>query len=191
LRPLNLLPKNLLTIRVTVLKDATLLGFRVPHHLCDGESVFHVIKTYRDIVAGQQIRTFVMPPDIDHPLSQVLQQDTEFPLPNGLGTEDVPYLHPSEKLLVGLRPWVHYVGYAVSRMVGAKLGISPKFEEKFIHLPGPLVEGWRSECQKELEQAAESKGIDVPTISKLDVITAWFLQVRNYPSLKPHIFSPF
>lgn len=63
LRPLNLLPKNLLAVRVTSLNDATILGFRVPHHLCDGESVYQVIKAYRDTVAGEQIKTLITPPD--------------------------------------------------------------------------------------------------------------------------------
>jgi hypothetical protein len=149
LRPLNLLLKNLLTIRVTCLNDATLLGFRVPHHLCDGESVYHVIKTYRDIVAGEQIKTLITPPDTALPLSKVIKKDAEFPLPGGLG--DNPFLQPNYKLLTGIRPWAHHVGYAVGRMIGAKLGICQKSEEKLIHLPGPLVEHWRSECRKELE----------------------------------------
>jgi hypothetical protein len=119
---------------VIVLKDATLLGFRVPHHLCDSKSGYHAIKAYRDIVAGQEIKTFDMLPNFDRPLSKVLQQDTKCLLPDGIGIEDVPYLHSSEKLLLGLRSWVRYVRYVVSRIVGAKLDISTKFEEKFIYL---------------------------------------------------------
>ncbi|KAE9368994.1 hypothetical protein N431DRAFT_547800 [Stipitochalara longipes BDJ] len=167
LRPLNILPKNLLTIRVTSLNDATLLGFRVPHHMCDGESVYHVIKAYCDIIAGEKIKSLINPPDVDLPLSKVLEKDSKFPLPARLGNEDTQYLQPSEKLLTGFLPWAHYVGYAVANMTGAKLGLQQKSDEKLIFLPRTLVETWRSECQKDLK---------VPVLSKLDVITAWFLQ---------------
>lgn len=89
-------------------------------------------------------------------------------------------MHPDEKLLTGIRPWAHYVGYAVAKMLAAKLGLAQKTEEKLVHLPGALVEQWRKECQKELE-SADSATNEVPRLSRLDVITAWFLQV-NLPS---------
>jgi hypothetical protein len=123
-RPLNLLPKHLLTIRVTCLSDATLLGFRIPHHFCDGESVYQVIQSYRDIIAGQKIKTLINPPDVDLPLSKVLNKETRFQLPDRLGLDDAPFPHPNEKLLTEIRPWIHYVGYAIGRMISAKLGIS-------------------------------------------------------------------
>ncbi|PMD31654.1 hypothetical protein L207DRAFT_190766 [Hyaloscypha variabilis F] len=173
-RPLNLLPKNLLTVRVTCLNDATLLGFRVPHHFCDGESVYHVIKAFRDIVAGQKIKTLINCPDVDQPLSLLLGKETKFPI-HEFELDDAPYLHPRGKLLAGIGPWVHYVGYAISRMIGAKIGITQKSEEKLIHLPGALVEHWRTECQKELEQTIDQTIMRIPTLSKLDIITAWFL----------------
>ena len=180
LRPLNLLPKSLLTIRVTLLQDATLLGFRMPHHFCDGESTYHVVKAYRDLIAGEKIPTLIPPPDVDHPLSEILKNDTNITLPAGVGLEDVSYLDPNENLLLGFPAWIRYVGYAVGKMVGAKLGRSAKSEEKFIHLPGKLVERWRKECQTELEQTMDSKRVDVPILSNLDVITAWFLQVSSH-----------
>jgi hypothetical protein len=123
LRPLNLLPKNLCTILVTILKDATLLGFRAPHDLCDGESMYHIVKGYRDLLGGENIPTLVMPPDVDRPLSEILKQDTKITLPAGIGTEGISYLNPNENLLLGFPAWIRYVGHAVSKMIGAKLGI--------------------------------------------------------------------
>lgn len=173
LKPLNLLPNNLFTLRVTCLNDATLLGFRIPHHFCDGESVYHVIQGYCDIVAGQKCKTLINPPDVEFPLSKFLEKNTKFPLPAGLGIDDVPFLHPNEKLLTGIRPWVHYVGYAVAKMIGAKLGLAQKSEEKLVHLPGPMVDQWRKDCEKESDDA----GTEAPRLSNLDIITAWFLKV--------------
>jgi hypothetical protein len=168
--------------QVSVLEDATLLGFRVPHHFCDGESVYAIVKAYCATIAGEKVASLVMPPDVDRPLSSVLKEDTGITLPTGMGTEGVPYLYPNENLCLGFGPWIRYVGYAVSRMVGSKLGIFPKSREQFIHLPGKLVAHWRDECQKELEQLmASDDGQEVPNPSKLDAITAWFLQVSYQP----------
>ncbi len=161
------------------MNNATLLGFRIPHHFCDGASVYHVIKSYCEIIAGQKVKTLVDPPDGVLPLSKVLENDTKFPLAAGLGTEDVPFLHPNEKLLNGIRPWAYYVGYAVAKMIGVKLGLAQKSGEKLIHLSGPLVEKWRNECQKELDAAADKSTTEFPVLSNLDFITAWFLQVSR------------
>jgi hypothetical protein len=76
-----------------------------------------------------------MPPDVDRPLSSVLKKDTGATLPTGMRIEDVPYLDPNENLCLDFGPWIRYVGYAVSRMLGATLSIFPKSKEKFIHLP--------------------------------------------------------
>ena len=173
--------------QVSVLEDATLLGFRVPHHFCDGESVYDIVKAYCDTITGEKVASLVMPRDIDCPLSSVLEEDTGVTLPTGMGIEGVPYLYPNENLCLGFGPWIRYVGYAISRMVGSKLGIFPKSREQFIHLPGKLVAHWRGECQKELEQLmASDDGRDVPNLSKLDAITAWFLQVSYQPLGSTH-----
>jgi hypothetical protein len=171
--PFRTLPKTLFGIRVTVLKDATLLGFRVHHYLCDGASRGQAIKAYRDIIAGKQIATSILLPDT--PLSKLLQKEVMSPLPSGIRTEDTPYLYPNEKYQLGVRPWIHFLGHATYRTVGAKLGIyGMKSKVRFIHLPGPTIEHWRSECQNDLRKAK----VDVPTLSKLDIVLAWFLKVR-------------
>jgi len=102
----NTSPKALFGIRATVLKNTTLLGSRVHHHLCDGASQPQAIKGNRDIVAGKQIATSILLSDT--PLSEPLQQETKFPLPSGIRTEDSPYLYPNEKYQLGVRPWVRF-----------------------------------------------------------------------------------
>jgi hypothetical protein len=167
---------------VTVLKDATLLGFRVRHHLCDGGSRNQVITAYRDIIAGKQIKTSILLPDT--PLSKTLEE-VKAPLPSGIKIEDTPYLYPNEKYMLGVLSWVRFFRHAISRTVGAKLGISSMGSKaRFIHLPGPTVERWKMECQRELGKATAS----VPALSKLDVILAWFLQVRHLQA-KHFIYS--
>lgn len=112
-----------------------------------------------------------------------MEKDSRVPL-DGIGLEDAQFLHPTEKLLTGIRPWTRYVGYAVSRMVGAKIGLCQKSEEKLIYLPGPLVEHWRTKCQEELEQRDDKPLGRVPILSKMDVITAWFLHVSSLCNIR-------
>ena len=145
------------------------------------------MKAYCATIAGEKVASLVMPRDVDRPLSSILKEDTGVALPTGMEIEGVPYLYPNENLCLGFGSWIRYVGYAVSRMVGSKLGIFPKSREQFIHLPGKLVAHWRDEFQKELKQLmASDDGREVPNLSKLDAITAWFLQVSHQPLDSTH-----
>jgi hypothetical protein len=85
--------------------------------------MYHIVKGYRDLVGGENIPTLVKPPDVDRPLSGILKQDTKITLPAGIGTEGIPYLNPNENPLLGFPAWIRYVGYAVYKMIEAKLGV--------------------------------------------------------------------
>jgi len=50
-----------------------------------------------------------------------------------------------------------------------------KSKVRFVHLPGPAIERWRNECQNELGKVT----VDVPALSRLDMVLAWFLKVRS------------
>lgn len=168
----NFLPKNILAIRVTVLKDATLLGFRNPHLFFDADSTYQIIKAYSDIIAGKEIPTSVLLPD--SPLSEILRDEVQFQLLDGVEVEGTPYLLPLEKLQLGLVPLLGTLADAAIKNLGSMLGISSMVSEgRFIHLPGTLVEQWKSECEAELGTGTSS----TPKISKLDVVTAWFIKV--------------
>lgn len=178
-----MLPKELFTLRVTVLEDATLLGFRVPHHLCDGQSAYDIVKAYAMLVAGRRISDLIPPPDIDVPLSSLVDKRASPSLSTEILDEKVPFLLPEDKLSLGFSAWLRYVGYAAAKMIGAKLGIKSQYsEEKYIHLPGTLVEQWQNECQEELDDSPTNKGI---YLTKMDIISAWLLKVDFH-----HLFPP-
>ena len=59
-KTLNMSPENVFALRVTNPTDATLLGFRLPHHLCDGQSIFNVVKAYCDLVCNNPIPKLVL-----------------------------------------------------------------------------------------------------------------------------------
>ncbi|KAF8988280.1 hypothetical protein BDQ17DRAFT_1334624 [Cyathus striatus] len=58
-------PPTLFALRVTTLEDATLLGFRFPHHLFDGQACYDVVHAYVSILSGRSIPQLIPPPDID------------------------------------------------------------------------------------------------------------------------------
>jgi hypothetical protein len=171
-------PENIFALRVTVLTDATLLGFRVPHHLCDGQSTFTVVKAYCDLVSNRPIPKLVPSPDITTPLStQVEGKDS---LPAGISMENARFLNPAENLAVGNLYLAQNLGYLMGQGFGRLVGVVPQTEERYIHLSRQLVQRWRDDCQKELERMAkdgelpEGAGIE---LTKNDVITAWYLKV--------------
>lgn len=52
-------------IRMTLLRDATLLCFGISHHLADGKASFDVISAFCDLLSARNIPSFQLPPDID------------------------------------------------------------------------------------------------------------------------------
>jgi hypothetical protein len=181
------LPKRLVTIRVTVLKDATLLGFRFPHHFVDGNSQYELIQVYCDLVANKKIPTITVPPDVETPLSNLV-----------LGTDNLPavvrsgrgaFVDPSENVSVGFWPLMKFIAAALSRTLLSKIGLNAKDELRFIHIPATIVKQWQEECQRELDHLAsegklkEGAGL---RLSKNDILTAWFLKVDSFITL--HIF---
>jgi hypothetical protein len=178
IRFFNRIPQTLFTLRVTILRDATLLGFRVPHHFSDGQSIYDIIKGYCDLVSDRPIPTVTLPPAITTPLSACVQGEDS--LPASVSSESAPFVDAAENFAIGTIAVVKYVWNWLSRDIAAKLGFGDKTEERYIHLPGKLVQQWRNDCQKELEQLAkdgaltEGAGIE---LTKNDVIAAWFLKV--------------
>lgn len=182
MRAFNRLNDTLFALRVTVLKDATLLGFRVAHHFCDGEGLYDIIKAYCDIIWDRPIPDLILPPDTKVPLSSLVQGKDS--LPENVD-EDIRLPHPSKNFAFGFRSLLLVIGYIFLRLFAGWLGILPSSEWKYIHLPKGIVEGWRDECQKELDEDAskgrlrEGAGVE---LTKNDVITAWFLKVILNPS---------
>ncbi|KAF8990938.1 hypothetical protein BDQ17DRAFT_1313625 [Cyathus striatus] len=171
-------PDTLFALRVTVLLDATLLGFRFSHHLCDGQACFDTINAFCDIVNGRPIPKLIPPPDIHSFLSE--QVEGEDHLPPGVHPDPV---RPEDSVTVGLQGVVMYLAILILRMVMVRLGLREGDEERLIHLPGSFVAWLREECQYEIDAASEDgKGLQT---SRNDVITAWLLK-SSYSKFKPN-----
>lgn len=175
IHPFGLLPPNILAIRVTVLNDATCLGFRVPHFMSDSQTLHDIVAAYTDLLAGTSIQKLVLPPDATVPASTFIE-DIAVDLPKGLSLEDIAFLHTKDVVGVGLLDFVHFVSVWLCRRIMWKLFKGTRSVEKFIHLPKALVSKWRAETQKELD--GQDSEIELK-LTELDVITSWLLQVRT------------
>lgn len=59
-------PPNLASnfrLRVTLLRNATLLCFGITHHICDGNDCWEVVKAFCDLLSNKPIPLFALPPD--------------------------------------------------------------------------------------------------------------------------------
>jgi len=174
-----MLPKNLLAFRVTILKDASLLGFRIPHILADAESVHRILEAYASLISKptSKISKLVDPPDVIHPLSELVKSDTGVKVPKGMGVEGIPNLLIGESFAIGLVAWCWFFFCFALKTFKLNLFKLTRAQERFIYLPRTLVEKWKREGQKELDQQGRKGEIGVVKLSNLDMITAWILKV--------------
>ncbi|KAF8990943.1 hypothetical protein BDQ17DRAFT_1313633 [Cyathus striatus] len=169
-------PETLFSLRVTVLTDATLLGFRFAHHLFDGQACYDVVNAYCDLVNSRPIPELIPPPDITSLLSDQVNGADDLPPsvhPNH------PHLHPRANFVLGLAGIVKYLGVALIKTVVAKLGLGERDDERMVHIPVDFVTTLRKECQDELDEAAKRGELEEGAglqLTKNDVITAWFLK---------------
>ncbi|TFK37075.1 hypothetical protein BDQ12DRAFT_685767 [Crucibulum laeve] len=176
------LVEGLFALRVTVMNDATLLGFRIPHHFADGKSTFDIVQAYCDTVAGKTIPTITLPPDI--PMSALVHgEDT---LPKSVA-EHAPNVHPEDNFSLGLIGYLKFVGSTLYKVIAPKVGLEEQGLEQFVHLPATYVLQLQARCQAELDEATkngdlrEGAGLQ---LTKNDIITAWLLR-RAYANVPP------
>jgi hypothetical protein len=150
----------------------------VPHHLCDGQSAYDVVRSYCRLIAGEAPPQLVFPPDTEVPLSKLVQFAGSFPENNP--DQDDRFVNPSDNFALGIAPVMKYIGHTFLQSAKAMIGLSEGHEERYIHLPNGLVQEWRRNCQEELEEAVAQGKLEAAAgveLSKNDVITAWFLKV--------------
>lgn len=176
LLPLKIPPNQIFTLRVTLLEDATLLGFRMPHFLTDAQAGFDVIKAYCDLLAGNTIPTLAPPPDYKLPLSQLVRQDLQTSSSTSHTLEGVRIFRPDESFTIGIWHILRLALILIWRSLTEGLFASNTYETGYALLPKNLVARWQADCQEELENS-KIHGI---SLSKQDIVTAWLLKVIPY-----------
>lgn len=178
-RVLHASADTLLALRITILRDATLLGFRTSHHFVDADSTFTIVKAYCSLINNEDIPELTLPPDVITPMSTlVCQEEKAYPLAN---IESQPLPPPSELYPLGLFKLLRWAVPIMLQTLLQKYNIIERFEEKYVHLSGNFVDNLRREYQEELDKASSDglleRGAGLQ-ISRNDVITSWFAKVR-------------
>ncbi|KAL4973304.1 hypothetical protein BDW66DRAFT_153973 [Aspergillus desertorum] len=158
------------TVRVTSLDDATLLGFRFVHSLCDGQSAYEIIKYFCELLSGRPIPGFSLPPDtLGARISDLVQQGTK-------ESSAPSQLERSIFVTSKLRALQLHGRYLLLR-VQELLSLSPKLTYRLIYLPGAWVDQLHRRAQKELDREYSSNHPDSKIqLTRNDIITAFYLK---------------
>ncbi|KAL2809043.1 hypothetical protein BJX63DRAFT_372525 [Aspergillus granulosus] len=153
-------------LRVTNLNDATLLCFSFSHSLCDGQSVYDIIRYFCDLLSDKPIPTFALPPDsTGKRMSNLIRKAMTEPLP-AQPEQDIFVTNPLTALKFQIK-------YLILR-VAESLRLSPKLTHRLVYLPGIWVDDIRSRAQKELDDSGEHLGMQ---LTRNDLIAALYLKI--------------
>ncbi|KAL4868858.1 hypothetical protein BDV12DRAFT_196838 [Aspergillus spectabilis] len=158
--------KSISKLRVTILKNATLLGFSFSHALSDGKSSYDIIRYFCDLLSSKPLPTFILPPDATgERISDLLRDKAPAPASAQPGTETFVSSHLTALKL--------HAKYMLLR-VGEILGLSSKLTYKTVYIPGPWVDEIRKRAQKELESSDEHSAVH---LTRNDIIAALYLKM--------------
>ncbi|KAL2010336.1 hypothetical protein VTN00DRAFT_6143 [Thermoascus crustaceus] len=166
------LPDNVFLLRVTVLRDATLLSFGISHRLADATAQHQVIKAFCDLLSGNSIPELILPPDARGTnMSELVIPDTK--------ASDIPsvdYKTHQDNFMGGFFPLVKLVLKTLWTEVLRMIGLRERLEGKFVYLPGPWVNGVRNAALETLKTQIQPKQHDGVEPTKNDIITTWLLK---------------
>ncbi|KAL5339153.1 hypothetical protein BJX70DRAFT_397932 [Aspergillus crustosus] len=165
--------KAISKLRVTVLDDATLLGFSFYHSHADGQSSYDIIRYFCDLLSDNPLPTFVLPPDASGGRISDLVRDE--PAPASTQPQPQPRPHPKIFVTKPLTALKFHAKYMLLRLSDA-LGLSKNLTQKTIYIPETWVDEVRARAQEELELEAgdEKSGIH---LTRNDIIAAFYLKL--------------
>ncbi|RFU25551.1 hypothetical protein B7463_g10788, partial [Scytalidium lignicola] len=177
-------PTSIFTLRVTILDDATIFGFRVPHYVTDGTGLYEIVKAYSNIVAGNSVQKLIPPPDINVPISQCIRNDGDQNIIfSELLSQDVSICKADEIHTRGIWPAIKQaVNILIHNYASFLQGMS--FSNGYVYLPREFISELHNQCQKEVSVVNRSSSDGEIILSKLDVLVAWFLKV-SYKHMPP------
>lgn len=165
-------------IRVTILRDATLLCFGIAHHLCDGTDCFKVVQAFSDLLSNKPIPLFVLPPDAKGiRLSDTMKVKTRC----AKEKLDIYYKRHAENYDSGLFRLGRLFWRVLVTKFAEKIGLVEKLVVKFIHVPGAWVDDLRTKLQDQLNKSDP----DI-RLTRNDVIAAWYLKTIYFPQVTSH-----
>lgn len=171
---------NNFRLRVTLLRDATLLCFGITHHICDGNDCWEVVKAFSDLLSNRPIPLFALPPDAGNVrMSDLIKVKTEC-------TETESNFHyqtHAQNYDSGIFKLAMTVWHVLLTILAMKFGLLEEFTTKFIYIPGAWVDELRMKSQTELKDCSSEI-----QLTRNDVIAAWYL--KSVYSPQPSAISP-
>ncbi|OQE41057.1 hypothetical protein PENCOP_c005G02527 [Penicillium coprophilum] len=155
-------------LRVTLLRDATLLAFGISHHICDGNDYWEVVKAFCDLLSNKPISSFALPPDAgDVRMSDLMKGKNE----STKAESNFHYQMHAQNYDSGVLKLVITVWRVLLAILAVKFGFREELQTKFIHVPGTWVDELRARSQAELKGCSPEI-----QLTRNDVIAAWYLK---------------
>lgn len=165
-------PTGILGLRVTVLDDATLLGFRLPHSFSDAEGAYEILSAFASSVGGNENipNTRIRPPKVSAELAS-LPVDSVDPVPK---SDDEGFVqHSANDFRVGVTGFLNYIVRGLVCGISEAVFARKQPRHKMIRLPAAYV----TELKRSVQEFSEMNEFAVSTG---DVISAWLLKVRYH-----------
>ncbi|OOF92014.1 hypothetical protein ASPCADRAFT_399421 [Aspergillus carbonarius ITEM 5010] len=167
-------PANVFLVRVTVLRDATMLCFGISHHLADGTASYDVIRAYCDLLAGRPIASLLLPPDSRG--KRLSDRITPAPGPEP-PRRSIGYAEHLANFTTGFGPILLLLASVAWNLLVRMLGLQEDLEERFVYLPADWVGAVRKRALDTLSMLPadpQPRWDNQPT--KNNIINAWFLK---------------
>jgi len=134
-------------------------------------------------VNGLEIPELSLPPDCETKLSRrVVGEDKDFP---ELAKTDI-ITDPSFGMGTGA---IHFAKFLAQSLWKAFGPFREPDEQRFIYLPIELVQTWVEDAQTEVDRQVKAGTLQPLTITKNDVIAAWFNSVSSATQRAFYLFS--
>ncbi|KAE8165710.1 hypothetical protein BDV40DRAFT_297117 [Aspergillus tamarii] len=160
------------TVRVTFLKDSTLLNFSMPHSIVDAASLFDVVSAFCSLLKNDPIHDIQLSPDVRGVQMSTLVKDS--------ATRE--HSNPHASYEDHQRTWMPSLRNAFKQGVKSLkesllfgLGYS-KLQERLICIPRQWLDTTRNECMEELNKQGTSRTPKLQ-LSVNDIVVAWLLKV--------------
>ncbi|KAK6348733.1 hypothetical protein TWF718_006520 [Orbilia javanica] len=181
----NLIVGSLFAIRVTLFEDATVIAFKFSHFFVDGEGCYDIVCQYNNLLWGRKLPKAVPPPGINNSLSKMIT-----------GEDTVPVDPPEAGGWEYIRNWCQFgladlfktVAQGIYQNYAAKFGVVELGVERHIYLPSKFIQELQDSCQKEIDQLRKGNGEGIIKLSKIDVMSAWWIKQRIYSSFRDSLF---
>ncbi|KAJ5521004.1 hypothetical protein N7463_001457 [Penicillium fimorum] len=170
------IPSTIFRLRVTVLRDATLICFGITHQVTGAGGCFEVVSAFCDLLSNRAIPAFALPPDA----RGIRLSDHITGSENKVYSDHFGGFEPPEKNWnIGVVKVAKMMWRVAVAQLWKSLGLREKLSEKYIHLPGDWVDKIRTKAQKELSNFPEASGVE---LTRNDIISAWYLKTIHGPA---------